>query len=83
MAILSSLSRYVDGVAIKIMMGTLRAKVVFEYEKAGYSRDEALKLAAAEMMISLAGLNVNTDSYYEVRAWKKSYMAERARILHK
>jgi hypothetical protein len=78
---LRRIARFFDSFAIKMMVGTLERQVVFEYEKAGYPSREAQKLARAEMMISLAGRCVNVESYQDVRQWKASYMAERARIL--
>ena len=78
---LSRISRFLDGIAIKMMLGSLLKELMFEYQKKGHSSVEAEKLARAEMMISLAGKGVDIESYYAVRSWKKSYMAERARIL--
>ena len=80
---LRRISSLLDGIAIKMMIGSLQKQVIFEYEKAGHPSKEAEKLAQAEMMISMAGQSVNIESYEQVRNWKKSYMAERARILKK
>jgi hypothetical protein len=79
---LPRLARFWDDKAVQTMIGTLTKRVAFEYEKAGHPKDEAQKLAQAEIKISLSARLINIDSYYDVRAWKKSYMAERARILN-
>jgi hypothetical protein len=79
-SLLASVARFFDQCAIKMMIGSLMKEVMLEYRKAGYPDNEIEKLAYAEMMISLKGRAVNVESYYEVRDWKKSYMAEGARI---
>lgn len=77
---LRSIARFFDGIAIKLMIGTLMKQIKFEYEKAGYPTKEAEHLARAEMMASLESHLVDIDSYHEVRRWTKSYMAGRGRI---
>jgi hypothetical protein len=76
---LPRLAKFFDDIAIKMMFGSLSKEVTFDYEKLGYSSKEAQELARQEMFASMRAKNLNVDSYYDVRAWKKSYMAERAK----
>jgi hypothetical protein len=76
---LPRLAKFFDGIAIRMMFGSLSTEVTFEYEKMGHPRKEAQELARQEMFASMRVRNLNVDSYSDVRSWKKSYMAERTR----
>ena len=76
---LPRLAKLFDGIAIKMMFGSLSKEVTFEYEKLGHPRAAAQELARQEMFTSMRARNLNVDSYSDVRSWKKSYMAERAK----
>lgn len=75
-------AQFFDGIAVKMMLGSLNKRITFEYEKSGHARKQAEEMAWQEMFISMRARNLNVASYHDVRAWKSSYMAERARILN-
>jgi hypothetical protein len=77
------LARFLDRMAVQMMLGSLSKQVTYEYEQAGYPSKEAKELAGQEMLVSMRAISLNVDSYSEVRAWKQSYMANRTRIPHR
>jgi len=77
---LRGLVNFFDGIAIRMMLGSLAKEVSFEYEKLGHPKRTAQELAFQEMFASMRSKNVNVNSYYDVRDWKKSYMLERSKI---
>jgi hypothetical protein len=76
------LAQFFDGIAVKMMLGSLNKEITFEYEQSGHARKEAEEMAWQEMFISMRARNLNVNSYHDVRAWKSSYMADRERILN-
>jgi hypothetical protein len=76
---LTGLVKFLDGIAIRMMLGSLSKEVTFEYEKLGHPKRAAHELALQEMYASMRASNLNVNSYYDVRDWKKSYIVERAK----
>lgn len=66
-----------DWSAIGGMLGTMIKRLTYEWERDGLSSEKAESRAKEEMEASLRAANVDLSSYYEVRAWKKLFSAER------
>ena len=44
-------AQFFDGIAVKMMLGSLNKRITFEYEKSGHARKQAEEMAWQEMFI--------------------------------
>jgi hypothetical protein len=74
------LAQLFDDIAITTMIRSLRKELAVEYEQSGHDTKAAGKLARQEISISIRASKLDVDCYQDVRAWKTSYMTERAKV---
>jgi hypothetical protein len=70
---------WMDSASINMMLGSLLKEVTASYKKSGFVDKQAQQLASQEIKISLAANNIDLQSYQQVKAWRRRYMAERAK----